>query len=51
MTSNAPLKDNAPVQVGLMNASPDGNGFEAKFEQFSVKHPRSRRLEWLKNHQ
>jgi regulation of enolase protein 1 (concanavalin A-like superfamily) len=48
MTRNAPLKDNTPVMVGLMAASPDGNGFEAKFEHFSVKHlPDQRRLEWL----
>jgi len=52
MTRNAPLKDNAPVMVGLMAACPDGNGFEAKFEHFSVKHlPDQRRLDWLKNHQ
>ncbi|WP_207421797.1 DUF1349 domain-containing protein [Desertivirga brevis] len=52
MTRNAPLQDNTPVMVGLMAASPDGNGFEAKFENFSVKHlPDQRRLEWLKNHQ
>jgi regulation of enolase protein 1 (concanavalin A-like superfamily) len=52
MTRNAPLKDNAPVMVGLMAACPDGNGFEARFENFSVKHlPDQRRLEWLKNHQ
>jgi regulation of enolase protein 1 (concanavalin A-like superfamily) len=52
MTRNAPLKDNAPVQVGLMAACPDGNGFEARFEHFSVKHlPDQRRLEWLKEHQ
>ena len=52
MTRNAPLKDNAPVMIGLMAACPDGNGFEAKFEHFSVKHlPDQRRLEWLKNHQ
>lgn len=52
MTRNAPLQDNAPVMVGLMAASPDGAGFEAKFESFSVKHlPDQRRLEWLKNHQ
>ncbi|WP_421944981.1 DUF1349 domain-containing protein [Pedobacter sp.] len=52
MTRNAPLQDNAPVMVGLMAASPDGAGFEAKFENFSVKHlPDQRRLEWLKNHQ
>ncbi len=52
MTRNAPLKDNAPVMVGLMAACPDGNGFEARFENFSVKHlPDQRRLEWLKSHQ
>lgn len=50
MTRNAPLKDNSPVMVGLMAACPDGNGFEAKFEYFKVKHlPDQRRLEWLKN--
>ena len=47
---NAWLQDNRPVMVGLMGASPDGNGFNAKFENFSVKHlPDQRRLEWLKN--
>lgn len=52
MTRNAPLADNTPVMVGLMAACPDGNGFEAKFENFSVKHlPDQRRLEWLKAHQ
>jgi len=52
MTRNAPLQDNTPVMVGLMAACPDGNGFEAKFEHFTVKHlPDQRRLEWLKNHQ
>jgi regulation of enolase protein 1 (concanavalin A-like superfamily) len=52
LTRNAPLQDNAPVMVGLMAASPDGKGFEAKFEHFSVKHlADQRRLEWLKEHQ
>jgi len=52
MTRNAPLQDNSPVMVGLMAASPDGKGFEAKFENFKVKHlPDQRRLEWLKVHQ
>lgn len=52
MTRNAPLADNTPVMVGLMAACPDGDGFEAKFEHFSVKHlPDQRRLEWLKAHQ
>ncbi len=41
------LKDNCPVQVGLMGASPDGKGFEAIFEHFTVKQlPDTRRLEW-----
>ncbi|KLT66432.1 DUF1349 domain-containing protein [Pedobacter sp. BMA] len=52
MTRNAPLEDNSPVMVGLMAASPDGNGFEATFEKFKIKHlPDQRRLEWLKAHQ
>jgi len=51
MTRNAPLADNKPVMVGLMAASPDGNGFEAKFENFTVNHlPDQRRLEWLGKH-
>lgn len=50
MIRNAYLQDNRPVMVGLMAACPDGNGFNAKFENFSVKHlPDQRRLEWLKN--
>ncbi|WP_348822894.1 DUF1349 domain-containing protein [Flavobacterium aestuarii] len=52
LTRNAPLQDNVPVMVGMMAASPDGNGFEARFENFTVKHlPDQRRTEWLKNHQ
>jgi regulation of enolase protein 1 (concanavalin A-like superfamily) len=52
MTRNAPLQDNTPVMVGMMAACPDGTGFEARFEHFSVKHlPDQRRLEWLKSHQ
>lgn len=51
LTRNAPLQDNTPVMVGLMAACPDGNGFEAKFENFSVKQlADQRRLDWLKNH-
>lgn len=50
MMRNAWLKDNTPVRVGLMGASPDGKGFEATFENFKVKHlPDMRRLEWLEN--
>lgn len=49
---NANFQDNTPVQVGFMGASPDGNGFKATFENFSVKHfPDQRRLEWLKKNQ
>lgn len=49
MTRNAYLKDNHPVMIGLMAACPDGNGFDAKFEHFQVKHlPDQRRVEWLK---
>lgn len=47
---NAYLQDNMPVMVGLMAACPDGKGFDAKFEHFTVKHlADQRRLEWLKN--
>jgi len=49
MLRNAPLQDNKPVMVGLMAASPDGNGFNAKFESFKITHlPDQRRVEWLK---
>lgn len=42
------LQDNTPVQVGLMAASPDGQGFQASFEHFQMKHlPDQRRVEWL----
>lgn len=46
------LEDNCPVQVGIMGASPDGEGFEAIFENFEVKQlPDLRRLEWAKKQQ
>lgn len=52
MTRNAPLQDNTPVMVGFMAASPDGNGFEAKFENFTVTYlPDQRRSDWLKKNQ
>ena len=42
------MQDNTPGQVGLMAASPDGQGFQASFEHFQVKHlPDQRRVEWL----
>jgi regulation of enolase protein 1 (concanavalin A-like superfamily) len=41
------LKDNCPVQVGLMAASPDGKGFEVVFDHFRVKRlPDLRRMKW-----
>lgn len=52
MIRNAPFQDNIPVMVGLMAASPDGDGFNAKFENFKVTQlPDMRRQEWLKNNQ
>lgn len=52
MMRNAWMQDNIPMRVGLMAACPDGNGFTAKFEHFSVKHlPDARRLQWLREHQ
>ena len=51
MMRNAPLQDNTPVMVGLMAACPDGQGFNALFENFKVKHlPDERRLKWLETH-
>ena len=52
MMRNAPLEDNSPVMVGLMAACPDGQGFKAKFENFTIKHlPDQRRVEWLEKNQ
>ncbi|MFI2744207.1 DUF1349 domain-containing protein [Zhouia sp. PK063] len=52
MYRNAPFQDHHPVKIGMMAASPDGNGFEAKFENFTVRHlPDIRRTEWLKNNE
>ncbi len=49
MMRNAWMPDNCPVRVGVMAASPDGDGFKASFEHLQVKHlPDSRRLEWLR---
>lgn len=48
MMRNCWLEDNTPVMVGMMAACPDGDGFKATFEEFSIKHlPDQRRLEWL----
>ena len=49
MMRNCHLADNTPVMVGMMAACPDGQGFEARFEEFKIVHlPDLRRLEWLK---
>lgn len=46
---NAWMPDNHPIMVGVMAAGPDGNGFKARFDNFSIKHlPDQRRVEWLK---
>ncbi|MFA8435258.1 MAG: DUF1349 domain-containing protein [Marinifilaceae bacterium] len=48
MSSLAYFPQQKPAMVGMMAASPDGDGFEAVFEDFKVKHlPDARRLEWL----
>lgn len=48
MMRNAWMEDNRPMKVGMMAACPDGEGFEARFENFSVKHlPDLRRTQWL----
>jgi regulation of enolase protein 1 (concanavalin A-like superfamily) len=40
--------DKKPVMVGMTAASPDGDGFNASFEHFEVKHlPDANRLKWL----
>ena len=52
MMRNCHLADNTPVMVGMMAACPDGEGFEARFEEFKITHlPDLRRLEWLKKNQ
>lgn len=48
MMRNCWLQDNTPVMVGLAAACPDGQGFKAKFENFTIKHlPDQRRVQWL----
>ena len=51
MSNVAYLSDKKPVMVGMMAASPDGEGFDALFEDFSIKHlPDLRRQKWLINY-
>ncbi|GJM60094.1 DUF1349 domain-containing protein [Persicobacter diffluens] len=48
MSNTAYFPEYKDVKVGMMAASPDGNGFKAIFEAFKIKHlPDERRLEWL----
>lgn len=50
MMRNAWMEANRPVRVGVMGASPDGNGFNATSSDFSVKHlPDAVRTEWLEH--
>ncbi|ANQ50660.1 DUF1349 domain-containing protein [Flammeovirga sp. MY04] len=52
MSNLAYLPDHKPMMVGMMAASPDGDGFEAVFEDFEIKHlADERRLEWLEKNQ
>jgi regulation of enolase protein 1 (concanavalin A-like superfamily) len=37
MFRQATLTDADPILVGVMGAAPQGDGFEARFEQFSVE--------------
>ncbi len=49
MSNLAYFPENKPAMVGMMAASPDGQGFKAIFEEFKIKHlPDERRLKWLK---
>lgn len=52
MMRNAWMQDNHPLMVGIMGASPDGKGFKARFENFTINHlPDQRRAEWLQKNQ
>jgi len=49
LSNMAYFPDQKPVMVGMMAGSPDGDGFNAVFEDFKILHqPDTRRLEWLK---
>lgn len=50
MMRNAWVEANHPVKIGMFAACPDGNGFKARFEAFTVKHlPDACRTQWLKD--
>lgn len=49
MMRNAWVEANHPVKIGMFAASPDGDGFNASFSHFKVKHlPDRVRSEWLR---
>ncbi|MDE6582577.1 MAG: DUF1349 domain-containing protein, partial [Duncaniella sp.] len=48
MMRNAWMEANRPVKIGMFAASPDGEGFLARFSDFKVTHlPDKVRTEWL----
>ncbi len=48
MTNLAYFPEYKPTMIGMMAASPDGQGFKAIFGEFKIKHlPDERRLKWL----
>lgn len=50
MMRNAWIEANHPVKIGMFAACPDGNGFKARFESFTVRHlPDARRTKWLED--
>ena len=53
MSNLAHFPEKRNAMVGMMGASPDGNGFRATFENFKIIHlPDERRMKWLeKNNQ
>lgn len=48
MMRNAWMEANRPVKIGMMAASPDGDGFDVTFSDFTVTHlPDAVRTQWL----
>lgn len=48
MMRNAWMEANRPLKIGMYGASPDGNGFKARFSNFEVTHlPDKVRTDWL----
>lgn len=49
MSNLAYFPQQKPAMVGMMAASPDGDGFKAVFEDFKIQQlPDERRIKWLK---